>query len=124
MRTTYSKKGRAISSLDDFISDEQIFVDANIFTFHHLDDPRYGESCTEFLQRIENGGVNGATSNFVLDEVIYVILIEKGCEILNVDRAWKVREEIKRDKKFAKQCYEPVSIFLRIVQRVKSKRFK
>jgi len=112
METTYSKGERVIYNLDDFVSDERIFVDANIFTFHHLDDPGYGESSTEFLQGIEDSEINGVTSNFVLDEVVYVILIEKGCEILDVDRAWKVREEIKGDKKFAKRCYEPVSIFI------------
>lgn len=118
MRTTNSKEAQ-VFNLDDFMQDSRIFVDANIFTFHHLNDPGYGASCTRFLQKIEDGKIKAVTSSFVLDEVVYVILIGKGSEILDTDRAWKVRDEIKRNKKFARQCYEPVSIFLDYVGSLK-----
>jgi len=118
MMTTKSKEAM-VYDLDDFTPDKQIFVDANIFTFHLMDDPRYGESCTGFLQKIEDCKINGVTSSFVLDEVVYVLLIGKGCEILDVDRAWKVRKEIKRNKGFAMQCYEPVNIFLDYIDSLK-----
>jgi len=52
------------------------------------------------------------TSNSVIDEVAFVILIEKGCEILSTNKTREVREKIKKDKKFAKKCYQAVKQFL------------
>ncbi len=101
-----------IESLKEFDTEETIFVDANIFSFHHLNHQKFGEACTKFLQRIENGEVNAITSDLVIDEVAFVILIEKGCEILKTNRVREVKEKIKKDKDFAVECYDAVKQFL------------
>jgi len=38
-----------------------------------------------------------------------------GCEILNTNKTRAVREKIKKDKKFAKKCYQAVKQFLTYV---------
>ncbi|RLJ01637.1 MAG: hypothetical protein DRP10_03600 [Candidatus Aenigmatarchaeota archaeon] len=101
-----------IEYIKDFNLKETIFIDANIFSYHHLNHPKFGEICTKFLQRVENGEINAVTSSLVIDEVAFVILVEKGCEILKTDKTWKVKERIKEDKEFAKNCYEAVKQFL------------
>ncbi len=101
-----------IKSLNEFNIGETIFVDANIFSFHHLNHQKFGEVCTRFLQRIENKEINAATSDLVIDEVAFVILIEKGCEILKTNKVREVKERIKKDKDFARECYEVVKQFL------------
>lgn len=108
-----------MKSLKDFNLKERIFIDANIFSFHHLDHPEFGNTCTEFLQKVENSEVNAITSTQVIDEVAFVILIVKGCEILKTDKTRKVREKIKSDRKFSKECYEAVKLFLSYVDFLK-----
>ncbi len=99
-------------SLNEFNIGETIFVDANIFSFHHLNHQKFGEVCTKFLQSIENREINATTSALVIDEVAFVILIEKGCEILKTNKVREVKEKIKKDKDFARECYEAVKQFL------------
>ena len=64
--------------------DGKVFVDANIFLYPALDDPRYGESANRFLKRISNGDVIGFTSVLVLNEVLHKLMISevaKKCKI-------------------------------------------
>jgi predicted nucleic acid-binding protein len=46
-----------VQDLADFVADEPIFVDANIFLFHAFNDDEYGEAATSFLVKIENEGI-------------------------------------------------------------------
>ena len=48
---------------------ENVFIDANIYLFNALDDPRYGEASTRFLERIERGEIKAVTNVLVLNEV-------------------------------------------------------
>ena len=43
---------------------ENVFVDANIYLFNALDDPRCGEASTRFLENIERGYINAVTNDF------------------------------------------------------------
>jgi len=62
-----------MNPLKEFNLEETIFIDANIFSFHHLNHPEFGEVCTNFLQRIEDKKLRAMTSNSVIDEVAFVI---------------------------------------------------
>jgi len=42
----------------------------------------YQGSCTEFLLKVEQGHIQAVTSDFVLNEVMYALLLGKGSEIL------------------------------------------
>lgn len=54
---------------------ENVFVNANIYLFNALDDPRYGEASTRFLENIERGGINAVTNVLVVNEVTFKILM-------------------------------------------------
>jgi predicted nucleic acid-binding protein len=38
-----------------------VFVDANTFVYHFTADAVFGASCTNFLDRIDNGDIQGVT---------------------------------------------------------------
>ena len=46
--------------------EEKLFVDANIYLFNALDDPRYGETSTQLLEKIERGAIKAVTNVLVL----------------------------------------------------------
>ena len=48
----------------------EVFVDANIYLFNALDDPKYGEASTLFLEKIEIGEIKAVTNVLVLNEVV------------------------------------------------------
>lgn len=60
-----------VQDLADFVADEPIFVDANIFLFHAFDDEEHGKAATSFLVKIENEEIEALTSSLVIDEVFF-----------------------------------------------------
>jgi len=54
--------------------------------------------------------INAITTPVVLNEVSYKLLIAKAGELLDTDRFWKIREELK-DRKFTGTCYGIVEEF-------------
>ena len=67
-------------NLAHFTSQDEIFVDANIFTYFALGTAEYQDACADFLTRVEQGQVHAVTSDFVLNEVFYALLVGKGSE--------------------------------------------
>jgi len=57
--------------LEDIESLELVFVDSNILTYHLLSDPVFGDSCREFIGRVESGGIRGFVSPVVVSETIF-----------------------------------------------------
>lgn len=98
---------------------KEIFIDANIFTYHHFDDPKFGSVCTDFLDKVERANISGITSTLIVEETIYVILLGKGCVELNTTKTQRVRERIKKSKDFAKRCYSVVNEFLEYIKFLK-----
>lgn len=72
--------------LADYTLPDEIFIDANIWSYFALRNPDFQDDCTRFLERVEQRALHGVTSNFVLNEVVHVILIGKGSEILQTCR--------------------------------------
>ena len=74
-----------VQDLANFIADEPIFVDANIFLFHAFDDEKHGEAATSFLTRIENKEIGALTSSLVVDEVFFKILVQEAdADLFNI----------------------------------------
>jgi predicted nucleic acid-binding protein len=93
-------------NLGDFTGQDEIFVDANIFTYFALGTTAYQESCTEFLMRVEQGQVRAVTSDFVLNEVMYALLVGKGSELLASTRIARIRKHLMRDAALSAACYK------------------
>ena len=98
-------------NLADFSEEGPIFVDANVFIYHLLDHPSFGEHCTAFLEKIESGRVLAYTSSLVIDEVYYAILISKGTEILQTKQIKVVQRRLKTDRELVELCYNEVLVF-------------
>jgi predicted nucleic acid-binding protein len=58
----------------DLAAGEAIFLDANLFVYHFVSDPRYGTACSQLLQRIENQEIRGVTSTHVHTEMAHRIM--------------------------------------------------
>lgn len=93
-------------NLANFNLDEEIFIDSNIFCYHFDSNSPYQQTCTEFLKRTERKDIDGIISDIVIDEVVYVLLIQKGSELLATDKIKRIKKAIKEDKTIAFECYE------------------
>lgn len=95
--------------------DKPIFVDANIFVYHAAES-KYSESVTAFLEKVEFKEVEAYTSPSVIDEAAYVLIINKGLDLLESRSSRKVREKIENDRDFALKCYSVLEDFLGYVK--------
>src|SRR5438034_7344658 len=68
--------------LQEFTSSEPIFVDTNIFTYHHTAHPTYGPECHQFLDRVETGLIQAVVSTVVINEALYVAQISRAAGLL------------------------------------------
>lgn len=93
-------------NLANFNLDEEIFIDSNIFCYHFDTNSPYQQICTEFLKRIERKEIDGIISDVVIDEVIYVLLIQKGSELLSTDKIKRIKKAIKENESISNECYE------------------
>jgi len=61
--------------LGDLPSETEIYVDANIFLYSAFKHPTFGDNCREFLIKMDEGGITGCASDFVLNEVFHKLMI-------------------------------------------------
>jgi predicted nucleic acid-binding protein len=93
-------------NLGDFSGDAEIFVDANIFTYFALGTPAYQDACAEFLKHIEDKHIHAVTSDFVLNEVFYALLVGKGSELLSTTRITTIKKHLLQNSALAEACYQ------------------
>jgi predicted nucleic acid-binding protein len=96
-----------VQDLTDFVADEPIFIDANIFLFHAFDDEEHGKAATSFLTRIENEETEALTSSLVVDEVFFKILVQEAAAHLERPTIWNIKRAMK-EKAFVEKVYAPV----------------
>jgi len=96
-----------IRNLTDFVADEPIFIDANIFLFHAFDDERRGGIATSFLTRIEKEEIGALTSSLVVDEVFFNILVQEAAAHLEKPTIWNIKQAMK-ESAFVEKVYAPV----------------
>ncbi len=92
-----------------------IFIDANIFIYHAAES-KYTESASVFLEKVENNEIEAYTSPSVIDEAAYILIINKGLDILDSKSPRKVREMIEKDRNFANRCYSVLEDFIGYVK--------
>ena len=92
--------------LSDYTTKERIFIDANIFIYNALDDPIYGVSSSIFLKKIEEGELNGVINTFVVDEVLFKILVGKASEYIVKPTMRKIKKRM-RELDFSEKVYAP-----------------
>jgi len=102
--------------LADFNLEESIYVDANIFIYVVLANPRYLQPCKHFLERVERREVQAVISPLVLDEVAYKIVMEK----LKIDLALtsnaRVLDALKQDPGIVAKAEGELELFSFIIR--------
>jgi predicted nucleic acid-binding protein len=93
-------------NLEDFSGEADIFVDANIFTYFALGTPAYQDACAEFRNHIEDKQIHAVTSDFVLNEVFYALLVGKGSELLATTKITTIKKHLLQDAALAAACYQ------------------
>lgn len=93
-------------NLAHFAGQDEIFVDANIFTYFALGTTEYQDACTDFLARVERGEVHAVTSDFVLNEVFYALLVGKGSELLASTKISTIKKHLLQDAALSETCYK------------------
>ncbi len=93
-------------NLADFAGQDDIFVDANIFTYLALGTTAYQDACADFMSRVEQGQVRAVTSDFVLNEVFYALLVGKGSELLQTTRIAVIKQQLTQNAMLAAACYQ------------------
>jgi len=91
----------------EYDRDDRIFIDANIFIYNALDHPLYGDSCSNFLNRVECGLIDGVITTHVIDEVLFKILTAKASCYLDKTTIWDIKDKMK-DVSFSKKVYSAV----------------
>lgn len=61
---------------------DTLFIDANTLTYHFEPHPRWGPSCTQLLQRIENQQLVGYSSTHVIAEVSHRLMTIEAHKVL------------------------------------------
>ncbi len=93
--------------LSNFVADERIFIDANIFIYNALDDPLYAESCSNFLRQVETNKIKGVITPHVMDEVLFKILIAEASRHIEKLTLPNLKKEMKSSG-FSSKVYKPV----------------
>ena len=98
-------------NLREYSSQHPIFIDANIFLDYTLPNTEFGRAVSDFLERVELQDIAAITTPAVLNEVSYILLLQRGMAILNTGNRDIVRNKIKANSHFAHLCYDAVDTF-------------
>ena len=61
--------------LNDLPVGNVVYVDSNIFIYDTTEHPKYALPCSNFLDRVESGGITGITSILTINETIHKLSI-------------------------------------------------
>lgn len=109
-----------VERLSDFALADAIFVDANIFDYHHANHPRFGSDCTDFLKKIETGMVHAITSNVVQQEVMYYLQMHQGQSLVGTPDRSRIHARIAADAVVAEECWRAAEEFLNLLDALRS----
>lgn len=98
-------------NLTEYSSNLPIFIDANIFLDYTIPNAKFGDIISDFLEKIELQLISAITTPAVLNEVSYILLLQRGMTILNTENRDIVRSKIKANSHFAHLCYDAVDTF-------------
>src|SRR5207249_4752884 len=90
--------------LQEYTSSDPIFVDTNIFTYHHTAHPTYGPACQQFLDRVESGLIQAIVSTVVINEALYVAQISRAAGLLGTPNRSIIAARLSADAGLAADC--------------------
>jgi predicted nucleic acid-binding protein len=105
-------------TLDDFVTSDPIFVDANIWAYFALNSEPFQASCAAFLYRIEAGNVSAVISHAVLNEVFYAILVGKAAAELQTTKMKQIHRRLRQDSSLSAVCYQTCINFTQYIDQL------
>ncbi len=98
--------------LRDFTLSDPIFTDTNIFVYHQGAHPDFGPDCRDFLDRVERGDVEAVTTDVVVNEVTYIIQIQRAASLMGTLNRSAIHARMAADAAFAAECWLAAERFL------------
>ena len=91
--------------LRDFTLSDPIFTDTNIFVYHQVAHPQFGPDCRDFLDRVEHGNVQAVTTDVVINEVTYIVQIQRAANLLGTLNRSVIHAQMVADAALAAECW-------------------
>ena len=91
-------------------NDDKIFIDTNIFIYFFRLHPRYSEISKQFFFNLINGKFKGFTSTFVIEEILYILLIRSINDDFNEHPTEIIRENPHVIKKYTNKLHHAITI--------------
>lgn len=82
--------------LADLPASAAVFVDANTLVYHFEPHPQFGPACTDLLERIENGELDGFISSHLVTEMAHRLMTLEACATFGWPFAG-IAQRLKRD---------------------------
>jgi predicted nucleic acid-binding protein len=98
--------------LRDFTISEPIFIDTSIFVYHQVAHPLLGPDCLDFLDKVEHGNVQAVTTDVVVNEVAYVLQMQRVADLVGTTRRPTVHARLAADTSLAEESWLAVEGFL------------
>ena len=61
-------------TFDDLSHGQTVFLDGNVFVYHFAADPVFGPACSQLLQQVQRGDLEGYTSTHILSETAHRLM--------------------------------------------------
>lgn len=100
-----------LSDLEDGLP---VFIDANIFIYHFSKESRFNSASSKFLERAEEGEINGVTSTSIILEATHRMMILEATVILPEIKAKDLVKYLKIHPEIVKKLLNHQSIPLKI----------
>lgn len=71
---------------------EKVLFDTNIFVYSALDHPKYGDFCTDLIDKVESGEIQGCVPTVVLNELLHRLMV---AEVIRRGPARNTKDAVK-----------------------------
>ena len=72
--------------LKDIPAGALCFIDANIFYYHLVEFPSLSQACSDFLERVEHGEIEGVTSSAMMAEALHKVMLAEAVAKFGLSR--------------------------------------
>ncbi|MCL7414922.1 MAG: type II toxin-antitoxin system VapC family toxin [ANME-2 cluster archaeon] len=98
-----------INNLSEF-QNNNIFIDANVFIYFFRLHPEYSQACQQFFSNLQNKKFKGFTNTFVIEEVLYILLIRSIADDFNNHPIEVIRDNPQVVRKYTDKLHKAITI--------------
>ncbi|MCL7475839.1 MAG: type II toxin-antitoxin system VapC family toxin [ANME-2 cluster archaeon] len=97
------------NNLSEFQNDN-IFIDANVFIYFFRLHPEYSKTCQQFFSNLQNKKFKGFTTAFVIEEVVYILLIRSIADDFDKHPTKIIRDNPEVVRKYTNKLHKAITI--------------